>query len=129
MNYNFHVYCLVCPIDKNIKYIGMTQNIKHRLDCHFYSPLKCTKKWILNLKEKGLKPILKILQSFESNCYLDRNFALASEFIWINEFKNNGIFNVSVPKIENIYPTFLKKVEIETNDKINAYYESLKLAK
>lgn len=129
MKYNFQIYCLICPIENTIKYIGMTQNIKHRLSCHFYSPLKCTKKWILKLKENSLKPTLKVLQSFESNYYLDRDLALASEFIWINEFKNNGILNVSCPNISNIFPTNLKKVETETNDKINLYYESLKLAK
>ena len=60
-----YIYCLIDPIDKQIKYIGKTNNVKNRLYTHLSNCnlIKNTPKnsWIKKLKLKKLKPILEIL--------------------------------------------------------------------
>lgn len=61
-----YIYSLDCPETKMPKYIGKTINIKQRLAQHIRSNEK-TKKyaWIKSLKNKGLKPILTLIDTIE----------------------------------------------------------------
>ncbi len=58
-----YIYCLIDPIDNQVKYIGKTNNINNRLNTHTTNSrlIKNTPKiqWIKFLKNKGLKPIIE----------------------------------------------------------------------
>lgn len=63
-----YIYTLDCPISGTIKYVGKTINTKQRLGQH----IRCkenTKKyaWIKGLKNIGLKPIMTVVDSYDSN--------------------------------------------------------------
>ncbi len=62
--YKSCIYMLECPISGEPKYIGQTIDLKRRSSQHLYSlKNKCKKtSWVKNLKAKGLKPIITILE-------------------------------------------------------------------
>jgi hypothetical protein len=87
----FFIYELLDPRNKEIRYVGKTNNPKHRYSQHLY----CSKynkrtsycvSWIKSLLEIGLEPILEIKEEFnnESECFL-------REIELISEYRNNGV--------------------------------------
>jgi hypothetical protein len=65
---NYKLYGLYCPITNELKYIGITKNdLNRRLSGHLYNPTNfLTKKWFYDLKNKDLKPIIKLIELFNS---------------------------------------------------------------
>lgn len=65
MTFKFKIYALICPIDNKIRYIGKSANYKQRFKdhCKDIGDTTAKKIWITNLKNKGLIPILVILDS------------------------------------------------------------------
>lgn len=63
-----YIYTLDCPITGIPKYVGKTINKNRRLASHLRTK-ENTKKWawIVNLKNKGLKPIFTIIDEVENN--------------------------------------------------------------
>lgn len=66
-----YIYVLKCPISKDIRYVGKTISPKRRYNCHL-SPKKATIKtpigrWVKKLQKSGLRPIMEILETCESN--------------------------------------------------------------
>lgn len=61
----FHIYSLICPIDNEVRYIGVTRNPEMRLRGHINDKESNKEKinWINNLKRVGAKPIMDILES------------------------------------------------------------------
>lgn len=60
-----YIYSLDCPITGSPKYVGKTINPKQRLAQHIRSNEKTKKHaWIKSLKNKNLKPIMTIIESF-----------------------------------------------------------------
>lgn len=57
----YTVYALVCPVKKQIRYIGVTsRNLKYRLLDHINQKTNLLKfAWVLWLKKKGLRPVIK----------------------------------------------------------------------
>lgn len=97
----FYVYGLVCPIYKEIKYIGLTKNPDLRLYQHLNGRCESKRKneWLIQLKELGLKPELIIL-----NSYKDRAFASDEEERYINENRHtllNGLYTMKYPSRPN----------------------------
>lgn len=93
----YYLYALVCPIYKEIKYIGLSKNPELR----FYNHLKAKgegkrkNEWIIKLKELGLNPELLIL-----NSYKNRKFASEEEERYINENRStllNGAYSLKYP--------------------------------
>lgn len=83
------IYTLADPVSKEIKYIGKTKDIKDRLYRHSSSySLKDSwtskNKWILWLKNQGMKPLMEILD--EGN---EENIN-ELEIYWISQFKTWG---------------------------------------
>lgn len=88
----FYIYTLSDTIDNEIKYIGKTKNLKDRLSRHMSpSGLKDSwtrkNKWLLYLKNNGLKPLIEILDEGNEN-NIDN-----LEKYWIEQFKSWG-FNL-----------------------------------
>lgn len=84
-----YIYTLSDPITNEVRYVGKTNNLKTR----FYNHLKAKKKsylssWIINLKNKNLRPIIEVVDECELN---DWNFF---EKYWISQFKTWG-FNLT----------------------------------
>lgn len=86
MEKEIYIYGLVCPETNNIRYVGKTeQSLKKRLNQHLYSkkinnPYKWN--WINKLKEKGLKPIIILIETCNINNWVER------EKYWINQYEN-----------------------------------------
>ena len=86
------IYTLTDPISNDIKYIGKTKNPKDRLQRHM-SPYSLKQswqsknKWLKNLKNNGLKPIMELLDEGDENNIDDL------EIYWIAQFKTWG-FNL-----------------------------------
>lgn len=63
----YSIYCLVCPLTEEIKYVGQTtQPLWKRLNGHLTSAKKFKRRnakhvWILSLLEDNIKPIIKLL--------------------------------------------------------------------
>lgn len=137
----YYIYTLSDPISNEIKYIGKTKNLKDRLYRHLsnYSLKESwtsKNKWLLNLKNNGLKPIMKVLDIGDEN-NIDE-----LEIYWIEQFRQWGIkiknetkggdgFNwtgkkhtqESIEKMKMNHP-FRKVVcqyDIETNKLLNTY--------
>lgn len=79
-----YIYALVDPRDNRIRYIGKTVNIKKRYEQHLYwftgtNPRK--ERWIQNLKDKGLKPELDVIEECDRSSWIER------EKYWIAHYR------------------------------------------
>lgn len=81
------IYTLSDPLSDETKYIGLTQNLKERYENHLWAGGEKNPKnsWIKNLKSKGLKPKLDIIDE----C-VDIHMANELEVYWISQFKAWG---------------------------------------
>lgn len=85
-----YIYALIDPLSNEICYVGQTSmNINRRLYGHISILRGNTHKvnWIKKLKRLGHKPIMKVIQSFESISDKDLSGA---EIYWIKYFRNIG---------------------------------------
>ena len=83
---SYHIYTLEHPVTGEIRYVGKTNNISKRLSRHCKESSNTHKaNWITGIRNLGLKPVLKIVDSFEteSECY-------EAEIYWISQFKSWG---------------------------------------
>lgn len=87
----FFIYELLDPRSKEIRYVGKTNNPKHRYSQHLY----CSKyrkrtshcvSWIKSLLEIGLEPILEIKEEFNNECECFRR-----EIELISKYRNDGV--------------------------------------
>jgi hypothetical protein len=80
------IYGLVDPIDNKIRYVGKTRNtLSYRLEQHYRGSQenKTPKmKWINNLKEENLKPLIIELEKCDENNWIER------ERYWINKLND-----------------------------------------
>lgn len=92
------VYCLRCPITNEPKYVGRTGNIIQREKAHNNKARDINtkkRKWIHELREKGLKPILDILTEVDGE--LGHYWELYYLKLYINDgynLVNNNINNL-----------------------------------
>jgi len=100
------VYKLICPIKKDIKYIGITNNIETRFKNHLNCKNNKAKyKWIKNLNEFNKEPILEIIKKCKT-----RQEAEELEQKLINTHK--GLLNKQTHKnytVKTIYVYDLEK--------------------
>lgn len=94
----FSVYTLVCPITEEVRYVGLSHNLKLRYLAHTSSPSKHLKEWVNELKSVGKKPIMKEIEKIDVPCekddkpwYLINNENLVErELFWIKHYHKNG---------------------------------------
>lgn len=61
------IYVLICPIKKEIRYVGKTENLGKRLREHINQKSNTHRfKWINSLKKEGLEPSIEILDEVDS---------------------------------------------------------------
>ena len=84
-----YIYSLCDPTTKEIRYVGKTNNIKYRYNCHISSKLKthCSN-WIQSLKSKNLLPKMELLDECNENNWIQL------EQYWISQCKTWG-FNLT----------------------------------
>lgn len=80
-----YIYTLTDPITNEIKYCGKTNNLKIRLSGHMKEKKVIEKyNWIKNLKLKGLKPLLEVIDEVDDN-----NWDFWEKY-WISQLKTWG---------------------------------------
>ena len=65
----YYIYALICPIERDIKYIGLTHIPEQRIRQHIQNSGSCSimkEYWISWLKQKGMAPKFVIL-----GCYIN----------------------------------------------------------
>lgn len=81
-----YVYALRDPISDEVRYIGITENIKVRFRQHLNPSINGEHiRWISGLQAEGLIPSLKILEQCENE--ID---ARAREKHWVEYYKDQG---------------------------------------
>jgi hypothetical protein len=91
-----YIYSLNCPLDGTVKYIGKSNSPKDRFRKHKNLSGKNTgdnilkNKWIKNLLDKNLLPILNIIEEVDVSEWKDK------EKFYIKLYKDNGVelFNI-----------------------------------
>lgn len=85
----YYIYCLICPISKEIKYVGQTCRFNNRMQQHMNYDVFNTDKTnhAAHLRSLGLIWDYDILEMGE----MDREKALSIEEKWIRKFLNRGI--------------------------------------
>lgn len=92
------IYCLKCPIENKVKYIGKTKDsILNRLSAH----MGCRSEnvelnmWIKSLREKGLKPSIHVIEFAHENDWCVR------EQYWIEKYMSRSITLYNKPLDKN----------------------------
>jgi len=85
---NVTIYALCCPLTSEARYVGKTINLYTRVRAHLYEKSPSYKKnWITSLKNRGLKPSVKILEVIENSNDEDWQ---ERERWWIHNLKQDG---------------------------------------
>lgn len=81
-----YIYGLVDPLTNQLRYVGMTSNIKHRYAEHTCRTSRRTLRsnWIKSLKKKGVKPEMFIIEEVADDQWQE------AERFWIAYFKYIG---------------------------------------
>ena len=124
------VYRLICPIEKTVKYIGITSDLNRRFSSHrseYTSKEKMN--WIKSLRKKRLIPKIEIIDMVE--CSRAKEF----ELHYINLYISNGfnllnvINNPKKKKVVKIKVVEIDKSKLESTKRVqNAknYLKSIK---
>lgn len=86
----YTIYLLRCPLTKDVKYVGMTTNVKRRYYKHCAPSNKdnyAKHQWLIELKKNKTLPLLEILHS-----NIEVKEAIELEKKYINEYDN--LFNI-----------------------------------
>lgn len=89
------IYGLVCPMSKQIRYIGKTKwSLERRLKEHLYEKKKKTHKqnWINLLKSKKLSPTIVLIEKVDESDWIDK------EIFYIKLFKDKGFDLTNISK-------------------------------
>lgn len=79
------IYCLRDPETNEIRYIGKADNLKHRFQVHMSDRRDTYKRrWINALQERGLKPLMDILEEVPYEIWEER------EIYWIDFYRSQG---------------------------------------
>lgn len=81
-----YIYTLSHPVTLEVRYIGVTTNLKTRLNRHCHITDNTHKEcWVKSLKTQNLKPLIEEIDSFDN-----KEEAYAMEIYWISQFKAWG---------------------------------------
>jgi len=134
------IYTLEDPVTKDIKYVGITSDtLKSRLDGHIKSSkyrkrkaVSGKERWILDLLEKGLKPVIKELETLEDSFDFIQSYI---EVYWIWQLKSWGFDLLNIAGLVMDYNNIPERTRYKTP--INQYdldgnfikrYDSIALA-
>ena len=85
----FRVYVLICPMKKEIVYVGLTtQNLDTRVSGHLaqWEATEEKKRWINELRQKNLRPVAKLVK--EITCF--KEVALLEERAAVEKYIKKG---------------------------------------
>lgn len=87
-----YIYALIDPHTNKIRYVGKTNNIKHRYKQHRYPKKNDTTKranWLRELKSEGLQPIIKVIDVTDETLWSDM------EKQYIREYSHLDLLNAT----------------------------------
>jgi len=93
--FTWEVYVLIDPRNNVVRYIGCAQCARERLNGHLHGQNVVDNrklKWVLQLKQEGLRPKMAILLST-----FDKNYALNEEARMMAFYKDNDLLNIRRP--------------------------------
>lgn len=123
-----YIYGLKCPVDKQIRYIGKSDNPKNRYQTHMcLSPgdvNRYKKHWIKKLISKNQKPELVILEKIEADSWEE------AEVKWIKKGRQEGwkLTNLTDGGANNYKKTedlFLNCIEVLADYLPKGYFEKI----
>lgn len=81
-----HIYAIVDPLTRSIRYVGKANNVRKRLVNHLKGNKRNTKKlrWFSSLKDSGYMPEIEIIETCDLSEWEER------ERFWIAELKKLG---------------------------------------
>lgn len=119
-----YIYILIDPENKNIGYVGQTNNLKRRYNTHLtkcmiesdceYQTYKS--RWLRKLISNGLKPIIEVLDFCEN---LEQSNE--REKFWIDKMSQNGF------ELTNSHPTDVTEFSLITRQKMSSVRKGKKL--
>jgi len=87
------IYCLICPIENKVRYVGLTKRyLSERLWSHCNKKKQGNKRkseWIKLLKSSDLVPEIKLLETPISEIAVER------EKFWIKHFGRENLLNMN----------------------------------
>lgn len=88
----YQIYTLTCPIDNVVRYVGCSMNAEKRLTQHLYRPsgTEAKIKWLQLLSDKGLIPILRIVEEHHS-----KDDAVLAELTVYNQYDGDTLYCAS----------------------------------
>jgi len=112
-----YIYTLKDPISKEIRYVGKTKDSKDRFRRHMsdYSLIESwtdKNKWLLNLKNSNLEPIMEIIDEGDSN-----NIN-SLEVKWISHFRGLGLDLLNMTDGGDGFDWTGRKHRVETIEKM-----------
>ena len=115
-NRKFYLYGLYCPINNDLKYIGITTySLKSRLNAHLKKPTNSyIKNWFVDLQEKSLKPNILLIKECKTYDEL-----LQCEILEIKKCRENNYFLYNISDGGDINPMFGKHHTNESKEKIS----------
>lgn len=121
----FLLYGLFCPINKDIKYIGITTgSLKNRLLGHLRAPTNGKiSHWFTTLKKDSLIPEIKLIKECVSYEEL-----LSEEIIYIKKYRELGFELFNIADGGDINPMFGKTHSKEAREKISKIHKGRKMS-
>jgi hypothetical protein len=101
-----YIYTLSDPSNMEVRYIGKTGNIKNRYISHISNSKHLTSylgNWIKHLLNKGLKPVINIIEECDESNWIER------EIYHIKSFKDAGFDLINYSKGGNEPPNKIDK--------------------
>jgi len=116
------IYTLSEPDGSEVRYVGITINEPSRKKAHMGIGGKRTSPralWLLDLKSRGLKPIIKFIETFNFQKG-DTELLKERENFWINEYrsKGNNLLNLKVGGASGQRPSIKTKLKISEAGKL-----------
>lgn len=125
----YTVYTLTCPLDNQIKYVGMSTNVRRRLYGHSSdnSDNMDKTKWVRKLKSLGLRPILTEIKAYDiKKDALTQEKALIVELIkdglYLYNYTEEAIELGNLPKVKDLKPIIHQIFEYSDGVKVAIEY-------
>lgn len=84
------IYVLVDPRTNVVRYVGCTEDAKKRAASHASHPIRSTKEWVKELRDLGLKPQLRVIDTVPYHMARDVECAHIRSYM---EFSNGQLLN------------------------------------
>lgn len=132
-----YIYCLMHPINNEIRYVGITIDLISRYKAHCYHKKQLTNwkvNWVNSLREQKLKPKMCILEEINESNFKNSqdwiSFSDNRETFYIKELSNCGYKLVNHDKLLSFNNSYTSEGQHKNTKKVYEYdSETLNLIK